>query len=126
MDLDLHVLDPGRCDLGPIVRRLTDHFRRYAYSDATRWCWQVFSTLTSFDGQVCFEYNCPDRDVFHRELAALDAANTADCPAHSRYYNVPSFWRATPPPTLAARSTTSSRSRRRSTPTACSTALSAA
>ena len=80
------------CDLKPIVRRLTRHYRLYAYSDAARACWQVFSTLTSFPGNVCFEYNCPDLAVFQRELEEIDEENKRDCPAYVRYYNVPSFW----------------------------------
>ena len=80
------------CDLEPIVQRLTEHYRLYAYSETNKACWQVFSTLTSFPGNVCFEYNCPDSALFQRELAHLDEKNKQDCPSWVRYYNVPSFW----------------------------------
>ena len=84
--------EESHCDLRPIVRRLTDHYRSYAYADTAENCWQVFSTLTSFPDKVCFEYNCPDRAVFHRELEWIDDMNKRDCPSFVRYYNVPSFW----------------------------------
>lgn len=80
-------IDPS-CPIEDIVYRLATHFREYAYTDAQWACWQVFSTTTSWPGQVCFEYNCPHFSVFARELVLLDEDIKAMCPAWTRSANV--------------------------------------
>lgn len=89
MCFDAH--ECGDDSLKRIVRRLTDSYREHAYADAVNACWQVFSTLTSFPDKMCFEYNCPNSDLFVNVLQQMDEQNKQDCPAYVRYYNVPSF-----------------------------------
>lgn len=81
--------DPD-CPLEEMVYLLTSHFRSYAYIDAQNACWQVFSTTTSFPGQMCFEYNCPAMATFDRELPSLDKKLKEMCPAWTRSANVKS------------------------------------
>ena len=83
-------LDP-ECPLERIILHLSKHFREYAYTDATQACWQVYSSTTSFHDKVCYEYNCPDMAVFHRELERLDRDVKEMCPSWIRSINVPSF-----------------------------------
>lgn len=83
-------LDSENCDVEATIRLVTSHYNSHAYSETGRWCWSVFSTTTSFHEKMCFEYNCPDTDLFRREIPKVEAEVAALCPSYVKYWNVPS------------------------------------
>lgn len=84
-------LPTSTCDVEGTMRHMLAHFHAFDESDATRPCWMAWSTPTTKADAICFEYNCPDVDVYYRELALLEDWVFDQCPRAYKYYNVPSF-----------------------------------
>ena len=79
------------CELVDVMTDVLTHYREYSYSDTSRGCWMAWSTPTTEINSVCFEYNCPDLPVYHRELTLIEESVLERCPRSFKYYNVPSF-----------------------------------
>lgn len=82
---------PFHCDLKAAMELVVGHYNEFAYTDNVKWCWSVYSTSTSFDGRMCFEYNCPDMEVFRREIPRVEKEVGEICPDYTKYWNVPSL-----------------------------------
>jgi hypothetical protein len=82
------------CDTERIAKLLAEHFREYAYSDATRFCWLNLFAPSGFEDKMCFQYTCPDLPNFNRELQKLDEELIGVCPEYTRYYNMGVYWDA--------------------------------